>query len=217
MKLYYIYDALCGWCYGFSPIMKKLYQEKQDEMPFEVLSGGMILGEREGPIGEVAPYIKQAYKTVEDKTGVQFGENFLKKLDEGTSYFTSLPAAKAMAAYKIMKDINQVNFAHAIQNAIYYDGKEPSQKDTFVSLAVELGLNKKTFEHHYDAAATEEIVKQDFQLTQSLKVQGFPTVFLEEEQQFVMIAHGYTPEADLFERYEKGKEMLLEKRNEKHK
>ena len=73
-SIIYVYDALCGWCYGFSPVIKQVFEKYQAQFDFEVISGGMILGERQGPIGEVAAYIKGAYKTVEDTTGVKFGE-----------------------------------------------------------------------------------------------------------------------------------------------
>jgi len=28
ITLYYFYDALCGWCYGFSPVIAKLADER---------------------------------------------------------------------------------------------------------------------------------------------------------------------------------------------
>jgi putative protein-disulfide isomerase len=60
MKMLYFYDALCGWCYGFSPVMQKTAEVYQDQFEFQVVSGGMISGSRIGPIGTVAPYIKTA-------------------------------------------------------------------------------------------------------------------------------------------------------------
>ncbi|MFW5762224.1 MAG: DsbA family protein, partial [Cyclobacteriaceae bacterium] len=92
-KIIYCYDALCGWCYGFSPVMEKIHQQYQQDFQFEVISGGMITGERIGPVGEVAPYIKQAYKLVENTTGVKFGDDFLRVLNEGKAIFTSIPPA----------------------------------------------------------------------------------------------------------------------------
>ncbi|MEI9933445.1 MAG: thioredoxin domain-containing protein [Ferruginibacter sp.] len=43
--LIYCYDAYCGWCYGFSPVIKKIAQQYQKELDIEVLSGGMLIGE----------------------------------------------------------------------------------------------------------------------------------------------------------------------------
>jgi hypothetical protein len=69
-KIIYIYDALCGWCYGFSPVMQQLQEKYAGKLEFEVLSGGMIMGLRAGPIGEVAAYIEKAYPDVESETCV---------------------------------------------------------------------------------------------------------------------------------------------------
>lgn len=44
LTLLYIQDALCGWCYGMSPVMQQLYKEHQQDYNFVVLSGGMVRG-----------------------------------------------------------------------------------------------------------------------------------------------------------------------------
>ncbi len=44
MKLIYVYDALCGWCYGFSPVITDFSARHASEFAVEVVSGGMVLG-----------------------------------------------------------------------------------------------------------------------------------------------------------------------------
>ena len=63
--LIYCYDAYCGWCYGFSEVMKKINSAYKNKLEFEVLSGGMILPEDPVPISATAKYILGAYKRVE--------------------------------------------------------------------------------------------------------------------------------------------------------
>ena len=48
--LIYCYDAYCGWCYGFSPVIKKIAAQYKDELYIEVLSGGMMVGDAVMPI-----------------------------------------------------------------------------------------------------------------------------------------------------------------------
>ena len=63
-KILYFYDALCGWCFGFSTVIERLKSEFGHEFDFEIVSGGLSLGKKSGPIGEVSPYIKGgAYKS----------------------------------------------------------------------------------------------------------------------------------------------------------
>ena len=56
----YCYDAWCGWCYGFSPVIKALHEKYKNQFDFEPLSGGMIPVESTQPIGNIAGYIKNA-------------------------------------------------------------------------------------------------------------------------------------------------------------
>ena len=51
--LIYCYDAYCGWCYGFSPVIKKIAEEYKDKLDIEVLSGGMMIGEGKMPIEKI--------------------------------------------------------------------------------------------------------------------------------------------------------------------
>jgi putative protein-disulfide isomerase len=63
----YCYDAYCGWCYGFSPVIKKIAAEYSNQLDIEVLSGGMMTGEAAMPIEKIGPYIQTADKRVGDQ------------------------------------------------------------------------------------------------------------------------------------------------------
>jgi putative protein-disulfide isomerase len=52
--LIYCYDAYSCWCYGFSPVTKKIAEYYKAVMPTDVLSGGMILPEK--PV-HISPHI----------------------------------------------------------------------------------------------------------------------------------------------------------------
>ena len=75
--LFYCYDAYCGWCYGFSPVIKQIAANYNPQLNIEVLSGGMIVPENPVAIGVTAGFIQKAYPTVEEYTGVKFGADYL--------------------------------------------------------------------------------------------------------------------------------------------
>src|SRR5687768_1092671 len=75
--VYYCYDAYCGWCYGFSPVIHRLAKEYENTIEIEVLSGGMILPASPRPISVTASYIQQEYVSVEERTGIKFGKDYL--------------------------------------------------------------------------------------------------------------------------------------------
>ena len=202
MRIIYVYDALCGWCYGFSPVMKQFYQKHHDTVTFEVISGGMIIGSRIGPIGEVAPYIRWAYKEVEERTGVTFGTAFLKNvLEEGRTVFSSIPPAVALSVFKSYRADEAVLFAGKLQKAIYYDGLVPEDTTTYASLAEKFGINGKTFVAQMNEPTFQAQAQEDFRKTQQLGVSGFPTVFAELAGTYYRLASGYTSLSDLESRF----------------
>ncbi len=85
--IFYFYDALCSWCYGFSPVLKKLSEKYEDEFDFQVISGGMQTGDRKQPVSDIRDYLKGAYLNVTARTGVQFGADFMEVLEDGTNYW----------------------------------------------------------------------------------------------------------------------------------
>lgn len=195
MKIYYLYDALCGWCYGFSPVFQEFYEEFLPDYSFEVISGGMIQGDRIGPIGEVASYIGDAYKQVEERTGVQFGVNFLDgTLKKGTAIFTSVPPARALTAMKQLQPDSQVPFAGALQKAIYFDGMEPEDMEGYIRLAGDFGVDATDYSRLLNAEDNAYAAREEFMFTQQLGVQGFPMVVLKNDHdQYYLVSSGYVP------------------------
>lgn len=214
MKLVYAYDALCGWCYGFSPVIEAFHHKHHQEYEkIEVLSGGMITGDRIGPIGEVAAYIKDAYKTVEDRCGVNFGEAFLNDiLEEGSAMFTSIPAAIALSILKKQKPELALSFAATLQKAVYFEGIKPADIEAYAELASRqpFGLNKQDFLHQMELAENKQLAENDFKSCyQIYGVNGFPTVFLIDEAQMngVQLCRGYAPLDQLEKAFEAAKKQ----------
>jgi putative protein-disulfide isomerase len=197
MKILYVYDALCGWCYGFSVVMNQFQQKYKDSLDFEVISGGMITGERIGPIGEVASYISKAYKDVENATGVKFGEKFLNTtLAKGEAIFTSIPPAIALSVFKSLNPENSIQFASALQRAIYFDGIEPENLEAYgqiASVASAFGIDGDVFVSKMKDPLYRKHAEEDFKKSIRLGVSGFPSVFVANEDRYYKIGSGYLP------------------------
>ena len=202
MKLIYVYDALCGWCYGFSPVMIEFQKMYRDSLTFEVISGGMITGGRIGPIGEVAPYISWAYKDVEKTTGIKFGDEFLNNtLKKGKAIFTSIPPAIALSVFKTLQPKNSLHFASELQIAIYFDGKEPENLEAYGQIAAKFGLDADLFVEKMKEPLYKKLAEDDFKKSTELGVSGFPAIFIEINNQYFIIGKGYMPFDTLNSKY----------------
>lgn len=191
--LTYYFDALCGWCFGFSPVIAEIHDKYQDQLNFEVVSGGLSLGSNSGPIGVVAPYIKAgAYKDVESYTGVKFGEAFVKgTLEEGTMVMNSIPPATALAIVREAHPEKAFEFAGLLHRAVYVDGMEPEDVDGYAKYAAQVGMDPAEFNAKMKDPAYAALAQADFQKANANGANGFPTVILDTGSEKVVLTRGY--------------------------
>jgi len=194
--IYYCYDAYCGWCYGFSSVMTRIYDEYKDRLDFETLSGGMIPKESAKHIGIMAGYIKGAYQNVEDLAGVTFGEDYLWHINNPdlSDWFPhSEKAATAMAVFKDYHPDNTVHFAADLQKALYIDGRDLTDDEAYRHLLEKYDISAAEFYEKLKSTEYLEKAHYDFSLCRQLQVNGFPAVLLQtDELKFYLLARGYT-------------------------
>lgn len=192
-EIIYLYDPLCGWCYGFSPVMRSWHEQIGSEIPFIVLAGGMVVGERVGPVGEVAPYIKNAYKRVEDLSGVRFGTAFLEMMNAGgATIFNSEPPSRAAYILKDAFPALTVEIAHEVQDIIYKEGRDPNLSASYHDLAKKLGMSATQFDEHFESHSYRLAVQDEFALVARFGVSGFPTVVYRKLDQYYLVSNGFT-------------------------
>ncbi len=192
-KLIYVYDALCSWCYGFSKVMQSIHASYADRLDFEVISGGMILNERIAPLASFAPVIRNNYKTIEAVTGITFGEGFLKHLYVGSAIMESETPAIALSVFKSYQPEKALEFAHSLQNALYFDGKGPQDEDMYRYLAVNYNIDPDEFLKLMNDEVYKQAAYYDFALAKQLNVEGYPAVFVQSaDNYFYLVAKGYT-------------------------
>jgi len=202
----YCYDAYCGWCYGFSPVIKKAATDYKDHFNFEVLSGGMIISDNPKPIAVTAGYIQKAYKTVEEYTGIEFGSDYLWHINNpGKSdwFPDSLKPAIAMCVFKEYFPEEQVAFAADLQYALHFEGRDLCDDEAYRHLLKKYGINETDFYSKLKSEAYKEKAQYEFSLVKQLQVTGFPAVLLQvNDRKFYLLSRGYTDYAALNERIE---------------
>jgi len=200
----YCYDAYCGWCYGFSPVIKNIWQRYNQAFDFETLSGGMIPENATRHIGAIAPYIRDAYKTVEQTTGVKFGEDFLwhiRNPDLSDWFPNSEMPAIAMAIFREKFPAATIGFAADLQDALYSEGRDLTDKEAYRHLLEKYDMDADDFYSKLADPAYKEKAHYDFSLVKQLGVTGFPCVFLQlEESKLYMIARGFSDSSSIEKR-----------------
>ena len=205
--LIYCYDAYCGWCYGFSPVMKSIAEEYADKFYIEVLSGGMIIGEQVRPISFIASYIKTAYKRVEELTGIKFGEDFLWHInhpEDSDWHMNSEKPAIALCIFKEYFPDRQVEFATDLQYALNYEGRDLDDDEAYRHLMKKYSIQPEAFYAKLKNGDYKDQAHYEFALCKHLQVEGFPQVFIQlSESKFHLVDKGYSNFDDFKERIDK--------------
>ena len=194
--VYYCYDAYCGWCYGFSPVIKKIATAFKDKLSFEVLSGGMIPKENARPISAIAGYISEAYHRVEETTGIKFGEDYLWHIfnpDKSDWYQHSEKSATALCIVKEIQPEQQVAFAADLQYALHYEGRDLTDDEAYRHLLEKYVIPEEEFYTKLNSEEYKEKAHYEFALCKQLQATSFPQVLLQvADQKFYLLTKGYT-------------------------
>lgn len=202
--LIYCYDAYCGWCYGFSPVIREISETFAGKLDFEVLSGGMIITEDAKHISVITGYIQQVYKEVEELTQIEFGGDYLWHInnpDLSDWYPSSEKPAIALCIFKEFYPERQIEFATDLQYALHFEGRDLCDDEAYLHLLEKYSIQEEVFYSRLKSEEYKEMAYYEFDLCKQLQVTGYPAVFIQvNEAKFHLVSRGYTAFNDLKER-----------------
>ncbi|MGC0416931.1 DsbA family protein [Embleya sp. AB8] len=189
MKLIYVFDAYCGWSYGFAPTLAEI-TARHPELPVEVVSGGLFTGPRAVPVREFG-YIQGANAQIGERTGVTFGAAYERLIADGSFVMDSLDAARGVAVLRQAAPERAVQLAMDVQTAFYRDGLSLSAADTFARIAAAAGLDPAAVRAAFDAPAARHAAEADFRRAAELGVTAYPTLLVQDGARLAVLAVGH--------------------------
>lgn len=191
-KIIYVYDPMCGWCFGFGKVMSEFQQLNKDSFEFDVISGGMVVGDREGPIGDFADYILGAYKRVEEYSGIKFGQPYLDQLKTKTLWSSSVKPAIAVETFKEFNTKDIVEFSHAVQKAYFIEGKDLRNENVYKELIKPYQINEADFIKKLNSDEMRTRTSDWFKTSAGWGITGYPAVLMIRNGKYYAIARGFT-------------------------
>lgn len=186
-KLHYIYDPLCGWCYGAAELVKAA----REVLPVEAHGGGMMTGARRQPVSaQLRDYVMPHDRRIAQLTGQPFGTAYFEGLlRDNTAVFDSAPPTAAVLAAETLAQ-RGLDMLARLQTAHYVEGQRIADHAVLVKLAGSLGLDTEAFAQALEQAedtALDEHIAATRRLMASLGAQGFPSLALERDGQFTLL------------------------------
>ena len=181
--LYYIFDPLCGWCYGAGPAVTALAEHAGVRL--HLLPSGLFAGEGARPMNaEFAAYAWSNDQRIERLTGQPFSERYRSEvLTNHQQMFDSGPATFALSAVALTEPLREVEALKALQHARYVDAVDITDIDSLQAILGRLCLTGAAARLARPDAQLEEAnirrIGQARQLMQQLGARGVPSFVLQ--------------------------------------
>ena len=185
--LYYLYDPMCSWCWGFKPVWDTVKARLQGEVDIVYVVGGLAPETEEPMDAEMRTYLQQAWRKITDITGVEFNHDFWRL---NTPKRSTYPACKAVLVAR-QSGLEQQMFM-AIQQLYYQQAGNPSEYENLYRLAEELGLKRQQFIEQIHSEEIAALLQQEIILAEQLGARGFPSLVLLKDKTAHFIEHSYT-------------------------
>lgn len=202
----YILDPMCSWCWAFNPTIDTL-KKKFPEYKWELLLGGLAPDSQEAMQPEMQLKLQSIWQHIEQQTGTSFNYDFWSK---NTPRRSTYPACRAVISAEKLLSGGGFNMVQLIQKAYYQDAKNPSDDETLINLAKELGLDTEQFAKELNSTNTQQLLEQQINQAHRLGAQGFPSLLLKTQTGITPLCYGYSDAEKLIQRVE---QISLEKEN----
>lgn len=140
--LRYLFDPLCGWCYGATPALSDV--EEIPDATIELFPTGLFSGEGARPMDDdFAAYAWSNDQRIARLTGQSFTERYRERvLGDRRQFFDSGPATVALTAVSLTAPARELEALKVIQRARFVDGKNITDLKVLASLLASLGLDE---------------------------------------------------------------------------
>lgn len=177
--LIYLFDPLCGWCYGATATISKLHESP--DVNVELLPTGLFADEGAKLMNdEFAAYAWSNDQRIAHLTGQNFTERYRELvLKNRQQRFDSGPATVALTAVALTAPTRELETLKAIQHARFVDGQDITQFQTLVTILTSLKLDTAAamVESRDEdlLRATQDRIQRAHTLMQDFSARGVPT------------------------------------------
>ena len=192
--LHYIFDPLCGWCYGAGPALAAL--AAAPGITVSLQPSGLFSEAGARPMDDhFATYAWSNDQRIERLTGQPFSARYRDQvLADRQQRFDSGPATLALTAVALTAPQREADALKAIQQARYVEGRDITDTGTLADLLGALGLDDAAARlREPDVAlltANQQRVNQAQAMLRQAGAGGVPTFVLERNGQRQVLHSG---------------------------
>jgi putative protein-disulfide isomerase len=195
MKLIFVGDPMCSWCYGFGKELAAL-AARHPELPLEIMVGGLRAGATNVLDDNGKQFRLAHWARVEESSGLPFNRKALLAR-ENFVYDTEPICRAVVTARRVAPEANQLAVFRALQRAFYVDGLDTTDGAALAqAAAAELAeqgyeVDAATFHEAWSHPAAVAATLAEFAQVQAMGIRSFPALLLEANGQRIEVSPGY--------------------------
>jgi putative protein-disulfide isomerase len=188
-EIIYVGDPMCGWCWGFAPVARRLAERFGAQAQFRIIAGGLRPGEHAATLdASLKQTIRPQWEQVEAMTSQPFNYSFFERDD---FLFDTGPACQAVVCARRLDPMRTLDVFIALQTAFFQHGRDITDADVIADVIADQGFDRAQFIASFARPATLQYTYADFAMTSRLGAQGFPAVFLRNRDDVALLTMGF--------------------------
>ena len=188
--LIYVHDPMCSWCWGFTDVYQQLVEQLPEEIDVRRLLGGLAPDSDVPMPKSMQAMLQQVWRRIETMIpGKAFNFDFWSQCVPRRSTY---PACRAVIAAREQGDQFDPIMTRAIQQAYYQQARNPSDNETLIELAGEIGLDPDRFASQLLDPKTHQQLLDEINTARSIGIDSFPSLMLERGGQYYPVLSNYT-------------------------
>jgi len=180
---------MCSWCWAFRPALNTLIEKLPKEINIIRLLGGLAPDSDIAMPNDIREYVLQNWRAIEEKVPeTKFNYDFWTQCKPRRSTY---PACRAVIAARKQNSKFDIAMTLAIQKAYYLQARNPSDYETLIELAEEIGADKIKFSEDVVSQETDKILKEEIQQFESLDLKSLPSLLFVNDKRKIEIKPDY--------------------------
>ncbi len=180
---------MCSWCWAFRPLWNEIVTNLPENVIAQRVLGGLAPDTDQPMPSDMQTKLKGIWQKIQQVVpGTQFNFDFWEKCSPRRSTYQ---ACRAVISSRNQGDQYEEPMILAIQQAYYLEARNPTDLNTLIELANQIGLDRERFIAEIKSPVVNQALMKEIEFMRQLGVQGFPTLLLEKNGKFTSIINDY--------------------------
>lgn len=188
---------MCAWCYGFTPIIRRLRALWRGRISVQVLFGDLQAHATEPLQHEQKEQVALSWHRVQERTYLPFDFRFFI---QRSFVFNTEPACRAMLCVRLLRPVLTLEVLRAMHSAFFVDNQDLKDTEVLVRLVRLFGIPENLFLTLFESEEIAGQLEEEFAFVDSVGATTYPSTYLNTGGHLQRLSAGYVSLDELEQR-----------------